>query len=176
MKKYIIPALVLLVLGISLAALAQQDVRRERMQQRRQAQQQAIEKIQQLATDLKTQMEEAAQARQNQPPRENMTEEDRAKLRETFTKQREKQQSILTKLEQQITILKGSNQLRNELDTDLGELKAIRDLATEEKAEKTAASLTRLIDKKQTTFDANLKALGLDSEPRGGARRRPGNN
>ncbi len=177
MKKYVITALVFIVLGVSLAALAQevvqQDARRERMRQRWAAQQQAVEKIQKLSADLKADMEEAALARQNQPSRENMTEEERTKLRETFAKRREKQQGIVSELEQQVAILKGSNQLQTELESDLGELKAIRDLATEEKAEKTAARLTLLIDKKQTSFETTLKTLGLERETR---ERRPGNN
>ena len=177
MKKDLIATLVLIVLGVSLAAVAQQagqqNARGERMRQRWAAQQQAVEKIQKLSADLKTDMEEAALARQNQPSRENMTDEERAKLRETWTKRREKQQRILAELEQQVAILKGSGQLQTELEADLGELKSIRDLATEEKAEKTAARLTLLIDKKQTNFDTTLKNLGLERDL---GERRPRNN
>jgi len=177
MKKDLIATLVLIVLGVSLAAVAQQagqqNARGERMRQRWAAQQQAVEKIQKLSADLKTDMEEAALARQNQPSRENMTDEERAKLRETWAKRREKQQRILAELEQQVAILKGSGQLQTELEADLGELKSIRDLATEEKAEKTAARLTLLIDKKQTNFDTTLKNLGLERDL---GERRPRNN
>jgi len=177
MKKYLFATLILIVLGVSLVAIAQQagqqNVRGERMRQRWAAQQQAVEKIQKLAADLKADMEEAALARQNQTPRENMTDEERAKLRETWTKRREKQQEIVAEMEQQVAILKGSGQLQTELDADLAELRAIRDLAKDEKAEKTAIRLTQLIDKKQTTFDTTLKNLGLEREP---GERRPRNN
>jgi len=169
MKKYLVATLILIVLGVSLAAVAQQagqqNARGERMRQRWAAQQQAIEKIQKLSADLKADMEEAALARQNQPPRENMTDEERAKLRETWAKRREKQQGIVTEMEHQVAILKGSGQLQTELEADLNELKAIRDLATEEKAEKTATRLIQFIDIKQTNFDTTLKNLGLERVP-----------
>lgn len=135
------------------------------MRQRWAAQQQALEKIQKLSAELKAEMEEAALARQNQQPQGNITDEERAKLRETWTKRREKQQGIVTEMEHQVAILKGSGQLQTELEADLNELKAIRDLAKEEKAEKTASRLNQLIDLKQTNFDTTLKNLGLERLP-----------
>ena len=164
MKKHLILVLVTaMVLGAGLAALAQQDSsRRQRWQRQREAQREAIETIQKHAAKLQANMEEAAKAMENRPRREDMSEEERNKFRETRRKQREEQQKIVDDLELQVAKLKGSRRLSTEHEEAIGELKAIRDLAAEEKAGKTTERLEKLISKNQTKYEEMLQKLGFE--------------
>jgi hypothetical protein len=160
MKKYRILVLaVAMVLGVALAALAQQqDARRQRWQRLRKAQQQAIETIQQHTAKLKAGMEESAQNMQNRP----QSDDHRNKLRATWRKHREEQLKLVDAIESQLVILKGPRRLRTEHEEALGELRAIRDLAKTENADKTVKRLDRLIDKRQKKFEDTRRTLGLD--------------
>ncbi|MBN1845914.1 MAG: hypothetical protein JW810_09540 [Sedimentisphaerales bacterium] len=164
MKKVILSTLaVAMVIGLALSAWAQQDdARRQRRQQQRLAQQQAIEMILTNAAKLKAQMEEASQAMQNRTQMQDMSEEERTQLRETFMKQREERQKLIADLELQIAILKGPRQLRTEHEEAQAELQAIRDLAAQEKAEQTAERLAKLIDKSRLDYENTLKAMGVE--------------
>ena len=164
MKKYTTTTLVVaIVFAVTLAAWAQRDASRgERRQQRREIQQQAIVKIQEHAAKLKTDMEEAAQARQNRSRGQSLSEEERNARRESWRKRREEQQRTVADLDLQVAILKGSRQLRTEHEEALAEFQAIRDLATEEKAERTVKHLSKLIEKKQESFEETLKTLGFE--------------
>jgi len=162
-KRLILVLAVAMILGVALAAFAQQDdSRRERMRQRwqqwRAAQQQAIATIQKSAAKLAASMEEAAKAMQNRSQWQDMSEEERNKLRETWRKQREEWQKTIADLELQITILKGQRQLRTEHEEAMEELKAIRDLASGQAAER----LGMLIDKHQKKYEEMLKKTGLE--------------
>jgi hypothetical protein len=118
---------------------------------------------------MKASQEEAAKAMQGGGQNfQNMSEEERTKMREEFTKRREATQAILTDMDAQIAKLKGRRQLQTAFDEGQTELKAIRDLANEEKATKAAERLGQLIDKNQTKFDDMMKKLGLPEGRQGG--------
>lgn len=160
MKMYRIRiVMVVAVLTLALAALAQQDdLRKQRMQrlselgrELRGAMQQAAETIQDQAAKLKTHMEEGT----------NMSREERKKFRETRGKRNEERQNIIANLELQIEKVKGPVQLRGEHEESMGELKAILDLAVEEKAKKTSERLEKLIEKRQTKYDDMLQKVGF---------------
>jgi len=160
MKKYRILVLaVAMVLGVALAALAQQqNARRQRWQRLRKAQQQAVETIQQHAAKLKAGMEERAQNMQNRP----QSDDQRSKLRDAWRKWREEQMKLVDALESQLAILKGPRRLRTEHEEAIGELRAIRNLAKTENADKTVEHLDKLIDKRQKKYEDTRRTLGFD--------------
>jgi hypothetical protein len=166
MKKQIVLALaVATVLVVTLAAIAQQDqAGRQRFQQRREAQIKAVDAIAQDAAKLKAAMEEATKAMQGRQNFQDMSEEERTKMREEFTKRREEQTRILADIEQQLLVLKSPRQLKADMEEATGELSAIRDLAKEEKADKTAQRIQALIDKQQAKYDQLMQKLGYTQQ------------
>jgi Na+-transporting NADH:ubiquinone oxidoreductase subunit NqrC len=170
MKKAIWFTLIGLVLVSTVAVVAQQQEQRQQgFARNREIQQQAMTALQEDLAKMKASQEEAAKAMQGGGQNfQNMSEEERTKMREEFTKRREATQAILTDMEAQIAKLKGRRQLQTAFDEGQTELKAIRDLANEEKATKAAERLGQLIDKNQTKFDDMMKKLGLPEGRMGG--------
>ena len=164
MKKYTVSALIVaIVFAVTLVAWAQRDpARRQRWQKQREMQQQAIVKIQEHTAKLKADMDQSSQPTRDRSQRQSLSEDERNQRREARRKQREERQKIVADLESQIAILKGPRQLKNEHEEALTELKAIRDLALEEKAAKSAERLSKLIDKTQKGFDETQKLLGFE--------------
>ena len=159
MKKYRILVLaVAMVLGVALAALAQQqDARRQRWNRPRKAQQRAIETIQQHAAELKAKMQEMVK-NMNRPQSDGRRNRPRA----TWRKWREERLKLVDALESQLAILKGPLRLRAEHEEAIGELRAIRNLAKTEKAGKTVERLDKLIDKRQKKYEDTLQTLSFD--------------
>jgi len=169
MKKQLILALaVALVIGAALGVAAQQSEQRQRFQRYREAQQKAVDAIAADAAKLKAAMAEAAERMRNRGDFQNLSEEERTKLREEFTKRREQRQAILKDIELQVARLKGSRQLRTEHREGTEALEAIKTTAESEKADKTAAAVAKLIETKQAKYEEMLKTLGI--EPRQGGR------
>ena len=165
MKRYLISTVVVLVvLTMVWAAFGQQEERRQRYSQYRQAQQKAIEAIQEQVGKLKAGMEETG--RRDRGSWEDLSEDERTKLRERYSKRREERLKVLAAIEQQVTILKGRRQLEAEHEESLGELQAIRKLAVEEKAEETAKRLMQLILKRNKEFKDTMQKLGLERSGR----------
>jgi type II secretory pathway component PulM len=160
MKRYLISSVVvLMVLAVAWIAFAQpQGDFRERMDKMREAQAKAVEVIQQQAAKLKAGMEQPAFDRAQF---QEMSEEERAKLKETWTKRREERQQALAGIEQQIMILKGGRQLQAEHDESIAELQAIHAQAVKEKATETAKSIQALIDKRTKTLEDTAQKLGI---------------
>ena len=162
MKRYIISTVaVLVVLAVAWIAFGQeQSERGQRMAQYRQAQLKAIEAIQEQAGKLKADMEETS--RPDFSNWQNLSEEERAKLRERFRKMREERQQALAVIEQRIMVLKGRRQLDTEHEESVAELQAIHSLAVSEKAEKTAKRLEELIAKRNKEHEDAMQKLGLE--------------
>lgn len=174
MKKYLIPGVaVLVILLVGWAAFGQTEGgQRQRGggqfgAQYREMQLKAINALQEQAAKLKAAWEEAAKESQGRDF-QNLSEEERTKLRETFTKRREEQQKTIAAIEEQVARLKGPRRLRTESEESIAELKAIRDKAAEEKAQGTADLLDKLIAKKQKQLEDTLQKLGLGDMPRPG--------
>lgn len=166
MKRAIWLTLVGLVLVCTVAVVAQQEQARQGFTRMREVQQQAMTALQDDLAKMKAAQEQAAQAMQGGAQSfQNMSEEERTKMREEFTKRREENQTILADMEMQINKLKGRRQLQTAFDEGQNELKAIRDLANEEKASKTAERLGQYIDKNQAKYDEMIKKLGLPEFP-----------
>jgi len=168
MKKYVIASVaILVVLAACWVVFGQQEGQRQRFGQYREAQMKAIEVIQEQAGKLKAAWEEAAKESQGRDF-QSLSEEEKTKLRETFTKRREEQQKMVAAIEQEVARLKGPRRLRTEFDESMSDLKAIREKATEEKAQGTAELLDKLIAKKQKQLDDTLQKLGFGDMPRPG--------
>ncbi len=163
MKRYLISTVVILVvLAVALVAFGQQSEWRQRMAQYRQAQTKAIETIREQAGKLKVALEESARGSESFGRWQELSEDERAKLRERFTKMREERQQAIAAIEQQVMRLKGRRQLDRKHDESIAELQTIQALATTENAEKTAKRLEELIAKQNKEHEDTMQKLGLE--------------
>ena len=166
MKKYLISTVaVLLVLAVAWIAFGQEQSERAQRRAQRMARIQAatkvIETIQEQAGKLKTALEEGA-IFGSIGSRQDLSEEERAKLREEVMKNREEWWKMLAVIEQQFTIPKGRRQRDREHEESIAELQTIQALATTEKAEKTAKRLEELIAKRNKEHEDTMQKLGLE--------------
>jgi len=178
MKKYLILTVIaLVVLAASWAAFAQREgsegarsrspEERTRMRERwqnmseeerenfraqmlerwREGQIKPIEAIEEQIAKLKAGIE--AQGPQARRRGQDLSDEERTKLRERFAKAREDRQKAIKAIIAQIARLQGQRQPTAEGEEfiliNTGELKAVRELAVKEKATETAQRLERLI-------------------------------
>lgn len=129
----------------------------------REAQQNALASLQEQAAKLKAMMDRAPQGMQGRSF-QDMTEEERTKLREEFTKRREEQRTIMTTMQQQMDILKGGRQLMVEHQEALAPLKDLLASAKSENATATAAKVEKLIADRQKQFEDKMAAMGFTPE------------
>ena len=161
MKRYLIPTVV--VLAVAWIAFGQeQSERAQRWARYRQAQTEAIETIQKQAAKLKTASEESAKRMASFRNWQDLSEEERAKLREEWTKRREEWGKTLAAIEEQVAKLKGRRPLTAEHEESINELKKIQELAEKEDADETAKHVEELIAERQEEFEETLKKLGLE--------------
>lgn len=161
MKKYLIPTVV--VLAVAWIAFGQeQSERAQRWARYRQAQTEAIDTIQKQAAKLKAASEESAKRMASFRNWQDLSEAERAKLREEWTKRREEWGKMLEEIEQQVAKLKGRRRLTAEHEQAINELKEIQELAEKEDAGQTAKHVEELIAERQEEFEETLKKLGLD--------------
>ena len=120
--------------------------------------QDAIAAIEAQLTNLKKVL--ATETPRPQGGFQDMSEEERAKMREQRTKLREQQQAAATVIEQQVMILKG-NQLQEEHQAEIDQLQAVADSATKEKATATAKMVQDIIAKRTKAFDDIVEKLGI---------------
>jgi hypothetical protein len=99
---------------------------------------------------------------------QDMTEEERTKMMEAMQKRGEVLQSATEGLEQQVMVLKGGFQLRQELQTENEELQAIADSAEKAKDTATAKLVQDLIAKRTKALDDTMQKLGIRGGMRGG--------
>ena len=120
----------------------------------------AIAAIEKVLASLKK-VKEIAIPRPEGGRYQDMSEEDRTKMREAMQKRGEIMQSVPAALEQQVMVLKGGFQLRQELQAETDELQAIADSATKEKATATAKLIQDLIAKRTKALQDNMEKLGI---------------
>jgi hypothetical protein len=156
MKKLIIPAAgILLVLTLTWAAFGEGQGM-QRFAQMREAQMKAAADLQANAAKLHAMMEaNAKQGRSFQ----NMTEEDRTKMRE----QRQEQQKLITAMEQDLARLQGPRQMIVQEDEAVAPLKDILATAQKENAKDTATKVEKLIAARQKALEDKLQAMGYDA-------------
>ena len=126
----------------------------------REAQQNALTALQEQIAKFKAMMEQPRPQRNFQ----DMTQEERAKLREEFMKRREERLAIMNAMEQQIDTLKGSMQLAMEHRHATMQLEEILGSAKSENATATVAKIEKLMADRQKEFDDRITAIGLDPE------------
>lgn len=160
----IVSGLVLVVAGWA-AFGQQQDQRRQRWAQRGQAQLKAIETIQEQTGKLKAAMEESARGAEARGRWQDLSEEERAQLRQRWTKRREEWQKMVEVIEHELARLKGRRRLTAEYEEHANELREIYQLAVKEKANKTAEYVKQLIAKGQEEFEDTMQKLGFEQRP-----------
>ncbi len=128
----------------------------------REAQQKAIAALQEEVGKLKAMMEQPAgmQGRSFQ----DMSDDERTKMREEMTKRMEQRQQIMASIEQQLDTLRGGTQIMREHQQAMEPLKDLLASAQSEKATATAAKVQKIIDEKQKQFEAKMAAMGYDPE------------
>lgn len=161
MRRYVGVLATGIVLGVALAAMAQQDDAKQRWQRWREAQNKAIQAIQADGVKLRAAFEEAGRAMPSPERWGSMSDEERNKLREAARARWDEQQKVLADLEQQIAVMKGPRQLKAEQEEAIRELTEIRDLARQEKAPKAAERLQKLMDRRQAQYDQIVQKIGI---------------
>jgi hypothetical protein len=164
MNKRVIVAVGALLIGVlAWTAFAQQGgTRRGGFGRNREAQQKAIATMQEELGKLKAMMEQqpGAGGRNFQ----DMTDEERAKMREEMTQRREQQTAIMASIQQQLDVLKGGMTLAREHQQAMAPLNELLASAKSENATATAAMAQKLIDARQKEFEAKMTAMGMDPE------------
>jgi hypothetical protein len=93
--------------------------------------------------------------------------EERTKLREKFAKAREERQGVIEAIEQNIVKLRGERPRMEEQQGLIGELQAIHELATKEKAVETAKLVEQLINRQQKGPEGRFPVPPGRERPRG---------
>ena len=148
----------------------QQEGQRQRFAQNREAQLKAAAALVEQTGKLKAALETPFSGMPADRSFQDLSEEERTKMRETMTKRREEQQQIAGAIEMELAKVKGSRQLQREQEEGAKELQAIREVAEKEQAKETLASIDKLIAKRQKAFEDKLTKLGLQlfQRPGGG--------
>jgi hypothetical protein len=165
MKKNVavLVVVVVLVLGVTWAAFGQaRGGARGGFGMNREAQQNAIAALQEQLGKLKAFIEQAPsmQGRNFQ----DMSDEERTKMREEFTKRNEEQQKIMAAIQQQVDTLKGTRQLVVEYQQSTTPLKDALASAQKENAKETAGMLEKLIAERQKQFEEKMTAMGVPAD------------
>lgn len=126
--------------------------------QMREVQMKALAALQEQVAKLKAFMEQAPnmQGRNFQ----DMSEEERTKMREEFTKRRDEQQKIMTAIDQELAKVKGGRQIAVDHQEAMAPLKDLLASAQKENAKETAAKIEKLIADRQKAFDEKMAAMG----------------
>ena len=125
----------------------------------RERQQKAISTIEEQLAKMKSAMESAAGTRES---RQNLSEEERIKLR---TKLRQEREQSIALIEDELARLRGRRTLMQKHEETVSEIKTIHDLAVKEKATETAAALEKLVTAKNKMFEEKMQKLGLPERP-----------
>lgn len=163
MKKNVVVTIlaVVLVLAVAWAAFGQAaGGGGQRGAQMREAQTKALAAIQESVAKLKSMMEAQAKAMEGRSF-QDMSEEERTKMREESTKRREEQQKVMAAMQQQMDTLKGGRQLMTEHQQAMTPLKDALASAKKENAKETAGMLEKLIADRQKQFDGKMAAMGI---------------
>ena len=178
MKKYLIAVLaVTVVLGVAWTAFGQPQGGAGAGQgpggggrgmggrggMNRDAQLKAIVAITEQVSKLKT-LVESMPAMPAGGSFQDMSEDDRTKMRDAMTKIREEQPPIIAAIELQLAQIKGVRALVTANQEATAELKALQDMANGEKATKTAAKIGEIIAAKQKKLESDAKAIGVEPD------------
>jgi septal ring factor EnvC (AmiA/AmiB activator) len=93
-----------------------------------------------------------------------MSDEERTKMREEFTKRREEQQKIMASMQQEMDRLKGGRQLVTEHTESLAPLKDLLASAQKENAKETAKKIEDMIAQRDKQFQEKMAAMGYSPD------------
>ena len=160
----VISILVILLLSHMVSGQPRRNSR-QRDQQQRQIQWNAVEALQTETAKLKAFLDKDLQREFDSQSFQRLSAEQRARLREERFKEFAERRRLIESIEQQVAKIKGLRELRTKHDEILEKLKAIRDVARKEKADKTAECLEALIEMHKETFENKLIELGFQTAP-----------
>jgi len=128
----------------------------------REAQQKAVADLQEQVAKLKTLMQPPAgmQGRNFQ----DMSEEERTKMREEGAKRREEQQKVYAAIDQDLARLKGVRGLIQENEQATAPLKDILATAQKENAKETVAKVQKLLADQQKKLEDQATAMGMTAD------------
>lgn len=129
----------------------------------REAQQKAIAALQEEIGKLKAMMEQQGQGMRGRSF-QDMSDDERAKMREEMNKRMEQRQQIMASIQQQLDTLRGGMEIMREHQQAMEPLKDLLASAQSEKATATAAKIQKVMDEKQKQFEAKMAAMGYDPE------------
>jgi superfamily II DNA/RNA helicase len=183
MKRYLFAAVgIMVVLGMVLVCLGQEGEQpagragraggggRGMMRGYGEAQQQALNAIEEEVKKMKAAAQPPAGGATNF---QEMSEEERAQMRERFTKMREERDKSIAAIQEQLDKLKGARALTTAHDEEIAKLKALSEQAKKENATETAAAIDKMIADKDKAFNEMLTKLGMERST-GGRGQRPG--
>ncbi len=132
---------------------------RSRRGQWRERQQKAFSAIEAQLAKLKTSMESFPRGRTR---RQDLSEDERNKLREQYRKVREDRMKSMVLIEDQMLLLKGRRTVYRDYDKSMEQLNSVLELAKKEKAKETTAAVEKLIEAKKKDFEKRMKKLGME--------------
>lgn len=167
MKRHLILIVIAIAIGgLAWVAFGQPEgstgKRSRRRGMWRERRQKAVAAIEEQLAKIKAGMESSAGRPANW---RDLSEEERAKLREQFRKARQEQMQSIVVIEEQIAKLKGRRSLTEEHEKSMSELKAIHELAVKEKATQTVAHIDKLVAARNKAFEERMQKLGLPERP-----------
>jgi len=165
-RSTIVAAGVLLAMSVAWAAFGQaQGGGRGRggFGAMREAQQKAMADLQEQVAKLKALSEQAAQAMQGRNS-QDMSDEERTKMREEMTQRNQEQQAIFAAMQQDIDRLKGPRGLMTEHEEAMAPLKEALASAQKENAKGTVRILEQVIAQRQKQFEDKITAMGYTME------------
>jgi len=173
-RNAIFVASVLLIMTVAWAAYGQAGGGGGRGGQMRESQVKAMAALQEQVAKLEAMMDRAGQRMQG-TSFQDMSEEERTKMREEFTKRREEQATVMASIQQSLDTLKGGRQLMREHEESIAPLQELLAAAQAEKAKDTAGKIEKLIAERQKQFEEKITAMGMTMEQlqRMGQRRQP---
>jgi len=162
-RSTMIAAGILLSMTVAWAAFGQAGGGGGRGGQMRESQLKAMAALQEQVAKLKAMMDQAGQGMQGRSF-QDMSEEERAKMREESTKRREEQAKVMASIQQSLDTLKGGRQLMTEHNESLKPLQELLATAQKENAKETASQIEKLIAQRQKQFEEKIAAMGMTME------------
>lgn len=127
------------------------------------AQQKAMADLQEQVTKLKAMSDQAAKAMQGRNF-QDMSDEERTKMREEMTKRNQDRQAIVTAMQQDLDRLKGPGPMMAEHTAAMKPLQDLLATAKKENAKETASEIEKLIAQSQKQFEEKVTAMGYTME------------
>jgi hypothetical protein len=128
-----------------------------------QAQQKALAELQEQVAKLKAMSEQTGRGTQGRSF-QDMSDEERTKMREQMTQRRQEQQQVLAAMQQNLDRLKGGGQLLLEHNEAVKPLQEALASAQKENAKATAQMLEQMIAQRQKQLEDKIAAMGMTME------------